>query len=74
MKIQLPDDIAKQLREPLARCRDTSPNGILAGQVMRSSWEDGGADKLFLFLAVISPATSRKIRKLIEKERDRAAS
>lgn len=71
MKIELPPSIAEQLRVPLADCannRELSPS-VLAGQVRRGYWDEGGAEKVFLLLAAIRPQTARKIRKLIEKER-----
>lgn len=73
MKIELPDSIVEQLREPLARCRETPTPSVLAGQVMPGDWRDGGPDKLFLVLAIIKPETARKIRALIIKDREAAA-
>lgn len=73
MKILLPESVAKQLRGPLADCRDNgelSPS-ILAGQVMRGDFDNGGVDKIFLFLAKIRPGTARRIRKLIQAEREK---
>ena len=44
-----------------------SPN-VLIAQARRSFWDEGGAGKVFLLLAAISPATAKKIRALLEKE------
>jgi hypothetical protein len=72
MKIELPESVAKQLRGPLADCANNgelSPS-VLAGEVRGGCWDEGGTDKVFLFLAAIRPQTARKIRRLIEKERN----
>jgi hypothetical protein len=71
VKIALPESVAKQLRPILADCQQNgqlSPD-VLAGQI-RGDWEEG-TEKVFLFLMAIRPATARKIRKLIERERER---
>ena len=70
MKIELPESVAAQLREPLTRCHpvpDRTPS-VLAGQVFRGDWQSG-VDKVFLHVCEIKPETARKIRKLIEKDR-----
>lgn len=70
MKIELPESVAEQLREPLARCRDNgelSP-AVLVGQVMCGTYPDD-PKKVFLHLCTIKPATARRVRKVIEKER-----
>jgi hypothetical protein len=47
-----------------------SPN-VLIAQARRGFYEEGGADKIFLLLRAISPATAKKIRRLIEREDER---
>ena len=74
MRIELPPAVAAQLAGPLADCyRGEESPECLAGQVMRGSFDDGGVDKIFLFLARIKPETARKIRKLIQREREASA-
>ena len=71
MRIELPPSVTAQLAGPLADCANNgelSPH-VLAGQVVRGSFDDGGTDRLFLLLARISPTSARKIKALLEKER-----
>ena len=74
VKIELPPAVAAQLAGPLADCyRGEGSPDCLAGQVVRGSFDDGGVDKIFLFLARIKPETARKIRKVIQRERETLA-
>jgi len=74
MRIELPPAIAAQLVGPLADCyRGENTPDVLAGQVIRGSFDDGGVDRLFLLLARIKPETAVKIRKLIIREREASA-
>ena len=44
---------------------------VLIAQARRGYFEEGGADKIFLLVRAISPATAKKIRRLIEREDER---
>ena len=71
-KILLPPEIADQLRGPLADCQNNgalSPS-VLAGQVRRGDWNEG-TENVFLLLQSIRPETAKRIRALIEKEREK---
>ena len=72
MKIEL---TAKNEHERIGALLDGCNVGlspqVLAGQVRRGIWDEGGADKIFLLLKPILPATARKIRRLIENENKR---
>ena len=61
-KTLLPPEIAEQLRRPLQECIDNglqSPD-VLAGQVRRGFWDEGGTEKVFLLLKAIRPETAKK--------------
>ena len=71
MKVEITGDERQKIGALLAACDvGLSPN-VVAGQVRRGFYEEGGPDKIFLLLRAISPATAKKIRRLIEREDER---
>jgi hypothetical protein len=74
MKIEIS---GKNEREKIGALLDSCNIGlsphVVAGQVRRGFWDEGGTDKIFLLLQAISPATALKIRRLIEQERNQCS-
>ena len=69
MKLEVTSDHEREKIGALLAACDVglSPNVVIA-QARRGYFEEGGADKIFLLVRAISPATAKKIRRLIERE------
>ena len=73
MKIEIEGDHEREKIGAMLKSCDAgrlSPD-VLIAQARRGFYEEGGADKIFLLLRAISPATAKKIRRLIEREDER---
>ena len=73
MKIEIEGKNEREKIDAMLRAADAgklSPD-VLIAQARRGFYDEGGADKIFLLLRTISPATAKKIRALIERDDER---
>ena len=74
MRLELTPTQVAEVKPWLEKCRETSTPCVLAGQIMRGDFDNGGVDKVYLHYAIIRPETALKIRKLILREREKERS
>lgn len=69
MKLELTPEQVRAVLPLIQQCEsEPVATRLCLGQVLRSDWRDPG--KMFFTFTTITSATGRKIRKLIETERE----